>query len=849
MKAFLSHSSKDKSFVEKVAQYLGSALCEYDQYTFEYKLTSQAIRDAFARCNVFVLFLSENSIQSNFVSEEMRTALDFRGLGTIKKTIIIALDNTSYQALPEWMRDINVASKLISPLTVGRKIETALLAAEAEQQSNVEIYVPREAEEQALRRALSKPPGEAPISIHAVGHLGIGRRTFIRKTLSAVYPRQIQTFIHISLGKFEGVNEFYRRLYEHYRVTSINEKIANFDLFQKSDEEKQVASLLDLFTEIAGGEECILVEDEGGVYTDDGEYQAFLASVIEGVRGASRPLIAFAQTRMMPLRFRGELKHTYHTFLNPLDDTKISELVSFNLKDAGLDFSSNDLKDICSLLDGNPINVKLAMNAIRTYGLQSFLADPSLLIEWKRRRAEDFLSKIEFNKIEEDIMSMLIDYRFITFSLLRNNVGGEVQAVTSALRKLEDFCCIERKGDLYSISPPIHDGSSRDKRFRKSDDWKRRIAINIVQSVSQYEGDESAPVALLEVAATASIISAKSQTFISQFILPSYYVALARNAYDDDRRKQAIDFCKRAYELKNALSVEAKIEALRIWGLSAIRIADEEGTEFALRELATYGAKKIARRHAYFIRGFAYRLRKRYDDAEHEFLEAHKLARGNLSINRELASLYRRRGEFVEAEGYARTAYEILPTNPYVLDVLLESLLGKSYLNMAVDQNEIIRLFDELKRYGDVPGSSFYQARMAQDFLRRKNKPQALAAANKAIERTPEFLPCYFMRADIYIGMANATAARNDLDTINSILQRRGGFSEEDEGKTVEVEVGILTEERNFRAAREKLNNSQFIPRKTAVRLAKRLALAISYESEKADRQSRDWAHKLLGGG
>ena len=289
MKALLSHSSKDKHFVEKVASYLGTALCEYDEYTFEYTLNAQAIRKAFARSNLFVLFLSENSIKSPFVSEEVRTALDFRGLGIIKKTMIISIDNTSYSALPEWMRAINLATKLTSPLTVGRRIEAELLSLESQQSSAQEIYIPREADETNLRRALSKPPGEAPICVHVIGHLGIGRRTFLKKTLTSIYPRQIQTFIHLAIGKDEGVNEFYRRLFENYRISSINEKLLEFERFADSSETQQIDELSELFAEIANGEECVIVEDEGGVYTDEGDYQDFISGFLNELKGATRP--------------------------------------------------------------------------------------------------------------------------------------------------------------------------------------------------------------------------------------------------------------------------------------------------------------------------------------------------------------------------------------------------------------------------------------------------------------------------------------------------------------------------------------------------------------------------------
>jgi tetratricopeptide (TPR) repeat protein len=261
-----------------------------------------------------------------------------------------------------------------------------------------------------------------------------------------------------------------------------------------------------------------------------------------------------------------------------------------------------------------------------------------------------------------------------------------------------------------------------------------------------------------------------------------------------------------------------------------------------LNHLDEFKSKKIARRHAFFLKGFSHRFKKNFDAAEKEFLQAHGLAPKNFSINRELANLYRHQADFVEGEGYARAAYDVAPTNPYVLDVLLECLLGKSYLEMEVDQTELDKLFGELAKYGDVPGSSFYQARIAQDLYRKKQMPAALAAANRAIQRTPEFLPCYFLRADVYLGQRNTAAAREDLRTINKLLEKHGGFSEDEERRTEELEIRILVEERQFRTAREKLEKSYFISRRATGRLRQLLVHAINRDPSKADFASREWA-------
>ena len=846
MKAFLSHSSKDKAFVRKVAELIGTARCEYDEYTFDFILNAQAIRQALRRCDLFVFFLSKDSIRSDFVAEELRTALDFRASGQIKRVMVFCLDDTSFKALPEWMQAINVVRKLLSVPTCVRKIEAELMELEASSNSSAEIYIPRSKEDAELRQALRKPPGVAPVVVHAVGHLGVGRRTFLKKSLTAVYPRQIRTYAPILLDRFEGVNEFYRRLYDTFGVSnSWQEKTELFEKFLQADRAAQAEIIFNILIEIAGSDEVVLIEDHGGLYDDAGNYQQFILDVIKLIKGSSRPLIAVCQTRMMPLKLRVEFPESYHTYIGGLSGSDIVDLVSFSLRDQNIDFSDQQLSDVCELLDGQPLNVKLALSAIKTYGLSSFLADPSLLVEWKRNRAEDFLEKIAFSTIEIDILKYLFEYRFTSYELLLREVRNDAPKISAALRRLEEFCCLERKGDLFLISPPIHNAVGHDKRFRRTRAWRQKLALDILSLVESYKADESVPVALLESGVTASIISGKQNALLSALVLPSYYVSLAHEAYNEDRRREALDLSKKAYEYKARLSTDGCIEALRLWGLSAIRLNEENELDKVLSELRKYNDIRSARQHHHFLKGFKLRIKKKFDEAEAEFLGAYKLGKRNISINRELANLYRHQKEFDSAEMHARIAHKERPTNPFVIDVLLEALLGKAAFGLMVDQQEISNLFADLKRYGDVPGSSFYQARVAQDNLRKGDKPGALKAANAAIVRTPEHLPSYNLRADIFLSMGDVVSARQDFEKMNQILDRRGGLSESDEGRTAEIEVRILTEEQRFREAREKLQNSLYIPSRTRKRLENALVRRVRFDNKGVDARTIDWANKF----
>ena len=171
------------------------------------------------------------------------------------------------------------------------------------------------------------------------------------------------------------------------------------------------------------GDEFILIEDEGAALSDSGDYPAFLSTALKGLIGSSRPVIGFVSSRMMPLSFRDQHPSSFFIRLEKLDDEQIAELMSFSLRDAEIDFDDSQLADVCKLLDGHPFNAKLALSAIKNYGLESFIADPSYLIAWKRRRAEDFLSRIDFIDVEADIMALLYDYRFLPFSLIKGILG------------------------------------------------------------------------------------------------------------------------------------------------------------------------------------------------------------------------------------------------------------------------------------------------------------------------------------------------------------------------------------------------------------------------------------------
>ena len=132
--------------------------------------------------------------------------------------------------------------------------------------------------------------------------------------------------------------------------------------------------------------------------------------------------------------------------------------------------------------------------------------------------------------------------------------------------------------------------------------------------------------------------------------------------------------------------------------------------------------------------------------------------------------------------------------------------------------------------------------RTAQGLARDKKFPAALDAISRAIERTDNILSPYFLRADIRIQMNDISGAEQDRDKIDELLQRQGGFSEGDEAQLTELKVRLLIERRHFKAAKDMIEFTNYLPQRVRNRLLRDLARSIGFAPESTTREMLEWS-------
>ena len=125
MRAFISHSSKDKGFVEGVVSLLKPGTFDLDSQTFDAGLVnSKAITDALKRCDMFCLFLSTSSINSSYVNFETLLGIEFLARGQIATILLaICLDDDAFNQASTEVRFFNLVRKGVNVESTARLIQ------------------------------------------------------------------------------------------------------------------------------------------------------------------------------------------------------------------------------------------------------------------------------------------------------------------------------------------------------------------------------------------------------------------------------------------------------------------------------------------------------------------------------------------------------------------------------------------------------------------------------------------------------------------------------------------------------------------------------------------------------
>ena len=752
MKAFLSHSSHDKGYVDAVAATLRPGTFELDSQTFDLgKINSQAILSALDQCNLFCLFLSGRSVNSDYVNFETLLGIEFLASGRVSTFLAICLDETAFQLASSGAKHFNIVRNIPLPDTAARLIEGQLISLQTA--THHHVFIGREDELKLLGGQItdhSRPPQKA---LYLSGNYGSGRRTIARKVLRDYFPHVNHVIPLVRIEPFAGLDELYRTI-----VGTIRPNIRAVELqklvrdFEAAPAEKRPLLLASELNSLLPMREAVFVFDNGGLLTDSGSLVPELNDILDHLSSTPHPPIIFISPRMGPKRLRRPDDDISYLAVKSLGREATIRIISALLRAQELTVGEDELEQLFDLSDSHPFNIYRMIDEIVDSGPLTFLANPSAFVDWKHRQSSEYIGRIELAELDIRLLTILKLVPQLDFAAIVNAIDTDSSQVSTALMHLVHHHVIENIDDRFMIAPPIRVAVERDSRIQLSGHDRRAVIRRLASSLSMRLEEGSAPVMLIDAAIYANLQDGDHMPqLVSAFLLPSHYVWMANTNYHARRWQECIRYAKKALERVDRLSSSGIVGACRFLCLAASRLRDQLSFSHAIKTLRSLASDDWIKNNIAFLEGFNCRLKGELPKAEKLFRQAYRYSPGNFSVARELAAVCLARGNLNESERFAREAHQHAPHNPYLVDILVSVLIRKYQDNKDRSRIEIEEMFDLLAQIGEEGGKSFYTTRRAEFEHLCGDNAEAMKLIDEAVRRTPGLFEPLRLQAEILL--------------------------------------------------------------------------------------------------
>lgn len=296
---FLSHSSKDKSdYVQLVADRLPKQWRIYDVDTFESGMkTLDEILRTLEGTSLFVLFLSETSLESEWVKREIIEAKRLTIEGKVKQIYPVIIDRAithNDPRIPNWMRDEYNLHLVTRPTVAVRRIQQRLRElswdAHPRLKERQKIFVGRNdqmAEFEERFDDYSLPP---PTCVICSGLPLIGRKTLLKHALSkAASIRESYSPPEILLTPQDSIEDFIIKVYD----LGFSGDLDVTDLLNKPLDEK-IKLACQLCNDLTTFNEILLIEDTGGIVTYERSIVQWFSQVLDNLANSHKLIFSIS---------------------------------------------------------------------------------------------------------------------------------------------------------------------------------------------------------------------------------------------------------------------------------------------------------------------------------------------------------------------------------------------------------------------------------------------------------------------------------------------------------------------------------------------------------------------------
>lgn len=767
IKCFLSHSSKDKkSYVEIVARLLKKEVKIFDQETFEAGMdTAEEIAKGIDETTLFVIFLSNASLNSDWVKNELTQAKIHFDLGKIEQIYPIIIENgLGYDdaRIPEWMRTSLNIQLIIKPSIAAKKINTRLTELSwkihPRLREQKEIFVGRNEAIQQVEERLDDFSQQTPIALIASGLPAIGRKSFLRHAIKKANLVRSSYEPHvIELSPLENIEDLILKIDDLGIIQENISLLPNMTLEEKNELLKKI------LVELIGEKERLLINDRGVIVRDDGSLIDWFHKLLVDLALIKTEYLAFciaSQYRLNPsLNYNAPF--VYSIAIKELDSNERKGLLNRYTRFHSIELSRDDSSFFSDLLTGYPEQILFTVNLIKDEGILGAKKQSHTIQQYSSDKAKIILDQYQNKTVILEFIYLLCRFDFLSYELLFDIVDEQIYS--PILSDLLSASICEKLGvssDYIRVNEVIRDFVSR-SQFKITSSFEQSIQRHVQNFNRSYSG-ESYDASDYLFSAKESLLSSHNNGLSDDLLLPSIYLKTIKQIYDSKRNyKDVIVLADRVLQREKYLH-SVTVDNIRF--IKCQSLARINNKDLFFKEVY-----KVSEPRKSFLHGFYYRLRGDYQKAEASFLKVldTKFKNQDPRVLGELVLVYMQSDEYDKAFELAKTNYYNRQSNAINANNYFACLITKDRTpeNRQELENIIQQLeIDTSERAQEMVASM--QVKVAAYYDQDEN---TLSIIEEAINKFPDIPYPLLTKADLAVHFYNAEKLREAITKLDEV--------------------------------------------------------------------------------
>lgn len=659
IKCFLSHSSGDKSrYVRIVASHLKKEAKIFDEETFEEGMvTAEEIMHGLDQSTLFVIFLSNAALESEWVKKELSVAKHYLDEGMLKRIYpIIIDDNLKYSdsRIPDWLKESTNIQHIVRPRVAAKKINARLVELSwdihPQLKEREKIFVGRNALVDEIEERLDDFRKLTPSVILASGLPSIGRKALLKYAArKANIVRDSYEFPLITLATSDSIEDFILKVHDLGFSEHANLK----SKLQGSLKEKVLVAI-DIIDQVGAEKEKILIEDNGVIVQFDGKVVNWFEDVVNAVK-EKQEITFFVASRLRPNRSINHKNEAFYClYVDELQPTEREGLLVRYSKFKELNLAKEDLSFFSDILTGFPEQVIYSVDLVDDVGLYEAKRRSHEIQEYSSDKAKLLLERYSERKEFVDFIYLLSKFEFLSYELIFSIVDEKSHA--EILKELIATAVCERlgsNGEYIRVNEVVRDYISRG-RFGIPEKYISSVNAHVKEYVNSYN-DENEDLSDYMFSVQRAILTGKAVP--DNILIPSVLIKSIKKLYDEDRNyKDAMKLCDRVLQNEKAVH-ENSIDHVRFIKCQCLARVGDSRRFFN----EVQGIKEPDKS---FLIGFYYRISGQYDKAKNSFERVLSKKPNDLRAKGELIQVFLQTEEYDQAFAMAKSNYLDRPGNP-----------------------------------------------------------------------------------------------------------------------------------------------------------------------------------------